>query len=229
MPGMASVHRAILIEAGPQHVWSAVRAVGQEHRLFAGVVVDSHRDGDHRVVTFASGAVVRELIVTVDDDRRRLVYAVVESPFDAVHHQASLQVAPVGDGRTRLVWITDVVPDELAAPIGAVMDLGVDALRRTLTASPDPPPTSRSGVSPRQTNHPPIGPRTSISSPTSTTSCRKLDTSPPSRRSTVSSISSQDQVVGCSTSPSTRNVQVSVGMSGVTSALSTGQSPPASY
>ena len=140
MTGMASVHREILIEADPQHVWSAVRAVGEEHRLYAGVVVDSHRDGDHRVVTFASGAVVRELIVTVDDDCRRLVYTVVESPFDAVHHQASLQVAPAGDGRARLVWITDVVPDELAAPIGAVMDLGIEAVRRTLTAPRDAGP-----------------------------------------------------------------------------------------
>ena len=137
MAGMASVHREIVIEADPQRVWSAVRAVGEEHRLFAGVVVGSYRGGDHRVVTFASGAVVRELIVTVDDDRRRLVYTVVESPFDAVHHQASLEVVPAGDGRARCVWITDVVPDELAPPIGAVMDMGVEALRRTLTAPED--------------------------------------------------------------------------------------------
>ena len=142
MACMASVHREIVIEADPQRVWSAVRAVGKEHRLFAGVVVGSYRDGDHRVVTFASGAVVRELIVTVDDDRRRLVYTVVESPFDAVHHQASLQVTPAGDGRARCVWITDVVPDELAPPIGAVMDMGVEALQRTLTAPGDAAPAA---------------------------------------------------------------------------------------
>ena len=45
------------------------------------------------------------------------------------------------------------------------------------------------GRQPSQTNHPPIGPRTSSSSPTSTTSCRNTDTSPSSSRSTVSSIS----------------------------------------
>ena len=42
-------------------------------------------------------------------------------------------------------------------------------------------------------------------------------------------ISSQVHVVGCSTRPSTRNVHVSVASFGVTSALSTGQSSPASY
>ena len=54
---------------------------------------------------------------------------------------------------------------------------------------PDPPPTSSAGVSASQTNQPPIGPRTSSTSPTSTTSWRKPDTSPSGRCSTVSSIS----------------------------------------
>ena len=53
--------------------------------------------------------------------------------------------------------------------------------------TPDPPPTNTAGLSPSHTNHPPIGPRTSSSSPTSTPSCRKVETSPCSSRSTVSS------------------------------------------
>ncbi len=55
--------------------------------------------------------------------------------------------------------------------------------------TPDPPPSSSAGVSPSQTNQPPIGPRTSSSSPTTTSSCRNVEISPSSRRSTVSSIS----------------------------------------
>jgi hypothetical protein len=55
--------------------------------------------------------------------------------------------------------------------------------------TPEPPPTRRARVSPRHTNHPPIGPRTSSSSPGTTTSCRNVDTSPPTSRSTVTSIS----------------------------------------
>ena len=62
--------------------------------------------------------------------------------------------------------------------------------RRSIAISgttPEPPPTSRAGASPSHTNQPPIGPRTSSSSPGSTTSWRKADTSPSSSRSTVSS------------------------------------------
>jgi hypothetical protein len=134
---MASIHREIVIDASPERVWSAVRDVDAVHeRLVPGVLVDGYRDGDHRVVTFASGAVVRELIVDVDDDRRRVAYAVVDSPMDAVHHHASMQVlADDAAGRSRLVWITDVVPDELAWPIGDLMDQGAEAMQRTLGAA----------------------------------------------------------------------------------------------
>lgn len=138
---MASIHREIVIDATPADVWSAVRDVHAVHeRLVPGVLVDGHRDGDHRVVTFAGGAVVRELIVEVDDDRRRVAYAVVDSPMNAVHHHASMQV--VGDDgaeddgtrESRVVWITDVVPDELTQPIAELMDQGAEAMQRTLGA-----------------------------------------------------------------------------------------------
>lgn len=129
---MASIHREIIIDASPERVWSAVRDVGAVHeRLVPGVLVDGHRDGDHRVVTFAGGAVVRELIVDVDDDRRRVAYAVMDSPLHAVHHQASMQVVDgdEGTGGSRLLWITDVAPDELASPIADLMDQGAEAMQ----------------------------------------------------------------------------------------------------
>ncbi len=37
-----------------------------------------------------------------------------EGPFAAEHHHASAQVLPAGEGRSRFVWITDVLPDDLA-------------------------------------------------------------------------------------------------------------------
>ncbi len=136
---MASIHRDIIIEADPSDVWSALRDVHAVHeRLVPGVLVDGYRDGDHRVVTFADGAVVRELIVDIDDDRRRVAYAVVESPMDAVHHHASMQVLAADESEdhghtgSRLIWITDVVPDELAWPIADLMDQGAEAMQRTL-------------------------------------------------------------------------------------------------
>jgi hypothetical protein len=92
---MASIRKEILIEARPENVWAAVRDVGAVHqRLVPGVLVDARLDGDARVVTFASGAVARELLVDVDDKARRFAYEVVEGPLRATHHNASMQFLP---------------------------------------------------------------------------------------------------------------------------------------
>jgi hypothetical protein len=133
---MASIHRDIPITSSPERVWSAVRDVGAPHvRLAPGVVADCRLDGDHRVVAFASGAVVRELIVDVDDDRRRLAYAAVESPLGFVHHHATMQVLPGTTGDDcRLVWVSDLAPDALAWPVADLMDQCADAVQRTLAA-----------------------------------------------------------------------------------------------
>src|SRR5258708_32813884 len=104
---MASIRKEILIEARPENVWAAVRDVGAVHqRLVPGVLVDARLDGDARVVTFANGAVARELLVDIDDEARRFAYAVVEGPLGGKHHNASRQVFAPGSGRSRLVWVT---------------------------------------------------------------------------------------------------------------------------
>ncbi|MFL5246645.1 MAG: SRPBCC family protein [Myxococcales bacterium] len=128
---MATIRKEILVRASPESVWSAVRDVGEVHRrLCPGVLVDCRMDGDARVVTFANGLVVRELIVDVDDDARRFSWAAVGGRL--THHNASMQVFPDAAGGTRLVWIADLLPDELEADIRALMDLGSAALKKTV-------------------------------------------------------------------------------------------------
>ncbi len=130
---MASIHKEILIKACPEDVWAAVRDVGAVHqRLVPGVLVDARLDGDARVVTFASGAVARELIVDVDDEARRFAYAVVEGSLRATHHNASIQVFAEDEGRSRLVWVTDVLPDDLATRISELVEQGAGVMKQTL-------------------------------------------------------------------------------------------------
>ena len=119
-----------------EKVWDAVRDFGAVHeRLVPGVLTDGHLDGaGGRVVTFATGTVVREVLVGVDDEVRRMVYAVVESPFGFQHHSSSIEVfddAGETDG-CRLVWVSDVLPDTLAGPVGDLMDQGAAAMAKTL-------------------------------------------------------------------------------------------------
>lgn len=132
---MASLRREIQLNRNADDVWAAIRDVGTVHeRLARGFVVDTtvdHRP-NARVVTFANGAVVRELIVDVDDERRRIAYTAVEGPLGLTHHNASFEVQAGPGGGTLLVWVTDVLPDEAAPAVEGMMDQGVIAMRRTL-------------------------------------------------------------------------------------------------
>ena len=127
---MASIRKEFTVSARPEDVWNALRDVGAIHdRLAKGFVIDTRLEGESRVVTFANGMVVRELIVDVDDKARRLAYAVVE--WQTTHHNASFQVFPNGDG-SRVVWITDLLPNTLADTVSGFMEQGATAMKRTL-------------------------------------------------------------------------------------------------
>ncbi len=129
---MASIRKEIVIEASPKRVWDAVRDVGAVHeRLAPGFVVDTRLEAGARVVTFANGLVARELIVDVDDEARRLAWAVVGSPR-LTHHNASMQVFDDGDRGSRVVWIADLLPNENAGTIAAMIDEGLGTMKKTL-------------------------------------------------------------------------------------------------
>jgi len=121
--GRASIRKEILIDARPEDVWAALRDWGAVHRrLVPGFVVDARLQGEDRIVTFVNGVVVREVLVDLDDDARRLVWSVADGPY--THHNASAQVFAEEAGRTRFVWIADLLPHDLAGRISQLMDHG---------------------------------------------------------------------------------------------------------
>ena len=135
---MATIHRSIPIDRPVAGVWAAIADVGAIHtRLARGFVTDTRLEGDTRVVTFEGGTVARELIVDVDDTTRRIAYAVIESPLGLRHHHATMQVVPsVADADAcSLEWVADVFPDEAAATISGMMEIGAAAMERTLSSS----------------------------------------------------------------------------------------------
>ena len=129
---MASIYEELWLEASAEHVWDALRDFYAVHeRLVPGFVTECRAEAGARIVTFFNGLVARELLVACDDDVRRIAYSSVGGR--ATHHNASAQVFAEGPERCRLVWITDVLPDELAAPIGVMMERGAEAMKATLS------------------------------------------------------------------------------------------------
>ena len=132
---MASIRKEILVDARPEKVWDVVRDVGALHtRLVPGFVVDTRLEDDVRTVTFGNGIVARERIVDVDDEARRLVWSVVGGRF--THHNASVQVFPDGKGGSRLVWIADLLPNEIAGDIRTMIEQATQVMKPTLEQSP---------------------------------------------------------------------------------------------
>jgi carbon monoxide dehydrogenase subunit G len=128
---MATIRRDIRTTARPGDVWDAMRDVGALHtRLVPGFVTDTRLEPGARIVTFSNGRVARETIVTIDDDERRLVWSA--SGGSLTHHNGSVQVFTAPDGTTSVVWIADLLPDEAAGAIGAMMEEGMAVMKHTL-------------------------------------------------------------------------------------------------
>lgn len=136
---MATIRNEIQINVPAHQLWDAVRDIGALHtRLVPGFVTDCRLEdgGGARTVTFANGVVARELIVTLDDGARRLVWSAAGGRL--MHHNASAQVFEDGVDRCRLVWIADLLPDTMAPAIAAMIGQGLQAMKKALESAAAP-------------------------------------------------------------------------------------------
>ena len=129
---MGSIRKEIVTSAAPHLAWDAIRDVGALHtRLVPGFVVDTRLEPDARarVVTFANGMVIKEPIVNVDDEGRRLVWGAEGGPL--THYNGSVQVFADTTG-SRVVWIADFLPHEAAGTVGPMIEAGLAAMKKAL-------------------------------------------------------------------------------------------------
>jgi hypothetical protein len=128
---MATIYKEILSKSAPEDAWAAIRDIGALHtRLVPGFVVDTKLEPGARTVTFGNGMTIREPIVTLDDARRRLVWSAEGGR--TTHYNASAQVFPEAGGRSRIVWMADLLPDEVAPAVDAMMETGSRVMKKTL-------------------------------------------------------------------------------------------------
>jgi hypothetical protein len=130
---MASIRKEISTGASVDAVWPALRDIGALHtRLVPGFVVDTRLEPGSRIVTFSNGMVAREVIVDIDDQAKRVVWSATGESL--THHNASAQAFAGENGGTRVVWIADLLPNEAASSIDAMMEQGMRAMKTTLDA-----------------------------------------------------------------------------------------------
>lgn len=109
---MASIRKELETKARPEDVWAAIRDIGALHtRLVPGFVIATRLEPGARVVTFGNGMEVREPIVDLDDAARRLVWSAVGAGL--THYNASVQVFAGANDGSRIVWIADLLPNDM--------------------------------------------------------------------------------------------------------------------
>lgn len=128
---MGSIRKEIVTSAKPDDVWDAIRDVGALHtRLVPGFVIDTKLEPGARIVTFGNGMVVKEPIVDIDDQAKRLVWGAVGGPL--THYNGSVQVFPEGQTQSRVVWTADFLPNGAAATLRAMIEQGMAVMKKTL-------------------------------------------------------------------------------------------------
>jgi Polyketide cyclase / dehydrase and lipid transport len=133
---VATVSVATFVEVPAAQAWEAIADVGAVHeRLLPGRVASAEIDGDVRILTMPDGRRIRELIVAVDHELRRMAYSVIEGhTMPLTHHHAVFQVDEI-DGRTRMTWTTDVLPHGLAGAVRARVERGILEMKAALEAA----------------------------------------------------------------------------------------------
>ena len=130
---MATIRSELKTRAPASDVWSAVRDIGALHtRLVPGFVSDTKLEPGARVVTFINGTVLREPIVTLDDEARRLVWT--HEGGHARHYNGALQISELADGLTSVVWTADFLPDDIGGYMSQAIEAGMAAMQRSLDA-----------------------------------------------------------------------------------------------
>ena len=133
---MATVRVEAVIDVPAERLWAAIADVGAVHRrLLPGRVADARIEEDVRVLTMPDGTEIRELIVAVDHDTRRLAYAVVAGQkLPLTYHHATFEVFADGE-RSRLVWSTDILPHAMAGAVRARTERGIVEIKQVIESA----------------------------------------------------------------------------------------------
>jgi uncharacterized protein YndB with AHSA1/START domain len=130
---MARIEKTIAIDRSPDDVWAVVGDIGAISTWLPAIGRSSFDDGV-RECTMEGGGMLREQISNRDDANRRYEYEITESPMPIEHHHAWLSVDEAGNG-SRVTWITEIAPDDMAAAMDPVFEEGMQSLKAHLEQS----------------------------------------------------------------------------------------------
>jgi carbon monoxide dehydrogenase subunit G len=127
---MARIEKSVEIDRSADDVWKVVGDFGGISTWLPAIASSSFSDGV-RECSMEGGGVLREEITGRDDDAHRFDYSITEAPFPIESHHASMSVEATDTG-SRVTWVTEIRPDDLAAAMEPVFAEGIHALKAHL-------------------------------------------------------------------------------------------------
>lgn len=96
------------VTAPADRIWATIAAGGGVHQWFGAVITACELKGSgagaERFCTMANGAELKERIMEVDHSAKRFRYAIDQHPLPASEVVATIEVADLGDGKTKITW-----------------------------------------------------------------------------------------------------------------------------
>jgi uncharacterized protein YndB with AHSA1/START domain len=97
-----------IVTAPADRIWAVVSAGEGVHRWFGSVITACELTGSgagaERSCTMVTGAALKERILEIDGAAHRFRYAIDQHPLPARDVVATIDVADLGAGRTRIIW-----------------------------------------------------------------------------------------------------------------------------
>lgn len=125
---MATLRSHTTIDRPVDEVWSVVSDAGRISEWFPAVATSS-ASGNGRSCELEGGVPLEEEIVTNDARLRRFQYRIVGGGVPADSHLGTIDVLGLDDGRSLVVYGTEITPDELAGTMGPAIEDGVRGLK----------------------------------------------------------------------------------------------------
>lgn len=131
---MASIRSHAVLDHDAATVWDLVRDIASVADWFPAMSSSDRTDVGRRV-TLSDGSVLLEDTVTLDDSLRRYQYRVAGGDIAVRSHLGTVDVLELGDGRSALVYGSDVEPIEVAEAFDAAVSEAVANVGLHLTAA----------------------------------------------------------------------------------------------
>ena len=128
---MATARYDIRINRSADDVWKVVTDAGSISEWFPGMTA-SKADDKTRTITLEAGFDLDEDIVTNDSSLRRFQYAIKPGVMPVEFHLGTVDVLEDGDGASRVIYSTDIRPDDFIGLVGPATEGGLAGLKAKL-------------------------------------------------------------------------------------------------